>query len=244
LDRWRVLGALLLCASLPLSGAQNAQEIYKRSVKVFAVDKIRLHVRSVMKRQAYEQEQHFTLTRYAKGNTSDTLVCFSYPQNIKGTAILLKNSGKTASTLVYFPALGRSRLIPKEDENNEAFGLGLSFAELQNKAENIQELEEVTKEGRTYYKLAKINAKQKTLYFIDKKSMLIKEMDIYENAKLIKKVFIDKAALFHGKKIITQWHIQDFEKEKTTTYSVDTKSITTSFSKRIFKRSALSHCKP
>ena len=196
-----------------------------------------------MRSKNYSQEQLFSIARYANADKSSSLVCFLYPKSIKGTAILLTKDEQTSSTLVYFPSLGRSRLIPKEDENNEAFGLGLSFAEIQNSSAKLQNRGEISREGHTYYKLSKEHGNQKTIYFIDKQSMIIKEMDIYENNKLIKKIVIDAFSLLHGKKFVTKWHINDYVKDKETSYSVNKKSITTSFNKRIFKRSAISHCK-
>lgn len=240
MDPRRILSTFVLLVSSLLIASQSAQEIYERSAKVLSVDKIKFQVRSLMQSENYTQEQHFTLARYTDGKDSSSLVCFSYPKNIKGTAILLKNK----STLVYFPSLGRSRLIPKEDEDNEAFGLGLSFAEIQNNTTELSKLGTIKKGTHSYYQLEKKTKKQKILYLIDKKSMIIKEMDIYQNNELIKKVVIDSFALFHNKKIITKWHIIDYKKNKTTSYSIDKKSITTSFSKRIFKRSAISHCRP
>ncbi len=239
MDTRRILSTSLLLGATLMFASQSPEDIYKRSVKVLSVDKIKFQVKSLMQSKNYKQEQIFTLARYTDAENSSSLVCFLYPKNIKGTAILIKNE----STLVYFPSLGRSRLVPKEDEDNEAFGLGLSFAEIQNNTSKLKNLGEIQKGSRSYYQLEKETKKQKIIYLIEKKSMIIQEMKIYQNTQLIKKVIIDEVALFHNKKIITKWHIVDYKKDKTTTYSVNKKSITSSFSKRIFKRSAISHCR-
>ncbi len=244
MDRWTILGLLCFAQVALLGATQTPQQIYQKSVKLLLADKIKFQVHSLMRSHEYEQEQSFSIARYADKKRSTTLVCFTYPQNIKGTAILLKNDYHHSSTLVYFPSLGRSRLIPKEDEQNEAFGLGISFSEMHNDASHLANLGKVKKDGHTYYKLVKIDDEQKTLYFIDTQSMVLKEMQIYKSTERIKDIVIQKIALFHGKKIIIKWFIKDYEKDKVTYYKVDTKSITSSFNNSIFKRSAISHCRP
>lgn len=244
MDRWRILAfssALLLASSLT---AFDAQEIYKRSVKLLTLDKIKFQVTSLMKSGSYTKKQVFTLFREENGDNSSSLVCFASPKSIKGTAILLKKSEETSSILVYFPSLGRSRIIPKENEDDEAFGLGLSFAQIQNNTEDLKSEGEITIDDKSYYKLTKTSKKGKTRYLIDKQNMILKEIDTYKEEKLEKKVIIDNYALLNGKKMITKWHIVDFMKKKETHYSVNTKTISTAFSKRVFKRSAISRCKP
>lgn len=244
MDRWPILAlvyTLLLASSL---AAFDAQEVYKRSVKLLTFDKIKFQVTSVMKSGSYTKKQVFTLFRREKGNNSSSLVCFSSPKSIKGTAMLLKKSEESSSILVYFPSLGRSRIIPKESEDNEAFGLGLSFAQLQNSTQNLKSAGEVKIKNKSYYKLVKSSPNGKTFYFIDKKSMILHKIETYKGGKPEKRVIIDSYALLHGKKIITKWHIIDFMKKKETYYSVNTKTITTAFNNRVFKRSAISHCRP
>lgn len=233
--------ALLLASSLT---AFDAQEVYKRSVKLLTLDKIKFQVTSVMRSGSYTKKQVFTLFREENGKNSSSLVCFASPKGIKGTAILLKKSEESSSILVYFPSLGRSRIIPKENENDEAFGLGLSFAQIQNNTEDLKSEGEITVDDQSYYKLAKTSKKGKTLYLIDKQNMILEEIETYKDEKLEKKVIIDNYALLNGKKIITKWHIIDFLKGKETHYSVNTKTISTAFNKRVFKRSAINHCKP
>lgn len=242
MDTRRILATLLLL-SATLFAAPSAEDIYKRSVKVLSFEKIKFHVTSRMKSKNYSEVQRFSLANYSHADESASLICFLAPKSVKGTAILLKKDAQSSSTLVYFPSLGRSRIVPKRDEDNEAFGLGLSFSEMQNQAKSLTQLSDVIRGKKSYYKIAKEGKKHKTIYLIDKKTMVIKEMDIYEGEQLIKKVIVDKFALLHHKPFIIKWHIEDFVKQKETSYSVDTKSISTAFSKDIFKRSAISHCR-
>ena len=197
-----------------------------------------------MKSGTYTQKQIFSLARIGDDSKSSSLVCFLYPKNIKGTAILLKKNLQESSTLVYFPSLGRSRLIPKEKENDESFGLGLSFSEIQNNTTELKNLGEFTKDSKTYYKLEKDSGTHKTIYIIDKKSMVIQNMSIYKNQTLEKEIFIDSLTKFHNQKMISKWHIVDYVKNKETYYSINKKSITSSFNKKIFRKNAITHCKP
>jgi len=243
LDRWRILKILLLSSS-SLLALPSAQEIYQTSIKVLSVDKIKFQVKSEMKSGTYTQKQIFSLARVGNDSKSSSLICFLYPKSIKGTAILLKKNFQESSVLVYFPSLGRTRLIPKEKENDEAFGLGLSFAEIQNKTTKLKNLGEFSKNSKIYYKIEKDLAKEKTIYIIDKENMVIQKMSIYKNKKLVKEVFIDSLVMFHNKKMISKWHIIDYVKNKETLYSIDKKSITSTFNKKIFRRNAITHCKP
>lgn len=242
MDTRRILITLFLF-STTLFAAPSAEDIYKRSVKVLSFEKIKFQVTSRMKSKNYSEVQRFSLANYSQADESASLICFLAPKSVKGTAILLKKSAQSSSTLVYFPSLGRSRIVPKRDEDNEAFGLGLSFSEMQNQSQSLIRLADVIRGKKSYYKIAKEGKKHKTIYLINKRTMVIKEMDIYKGEQLIKKVIIDKFALLHHKPFIIKWHIEDFVKQKETAYSVDTKSIHTAFSKNIFKRRAISHCR-
>jgi len=241
LDSRKILVTLLLGTTLLAS--QSAKEIYDQSTKVLSFEKIKFQVTSLMTSKNYREEQRFSLANTTDGQSTRSLICFLAPMNVKGTAILLDRDAQSSSTLVYFPSLGRSRIVPKKDEDNEAFGLGLSFAEMQNKTSSLKRLADVKRGKKSYYQIVKEGEKHTTRYLIDKKTMVIKEMNIYENEQLVKKVIVDKFALLHHKPLIIQWHIEDFVKQKETLYRVDTKSISTAFNTNIFKRSAISHCR-
>ncbi len=222
----------------------SAEEIYQKSIKVLSVNKIKFQVKSEMQSGEYRQKQIFSLARVGNESKSSSLICFLYPKSIKGTAILLKKDSHTSSVLVYFPSLGRTRLIPKEKENDEAFGLGLSFAEIQNNTSRLKSLGTFSKDSKIYYKIEKDLGEEKTIYIIDKKNMVIQKMSVYKNKKLEKEIFIDSLIIFHNKKMISKWHIVDYVKNKETFYTIDKKSITSAFNKRIFRKNAITHCKP
>ncbi len=241
MDKRCILISLLLLSTL-LYASPTAKEIYEKSAKVLSFEKIRFEVTSLMQSRRYTEEQRFSLTNTSDGDKRATLICFLEPKNIRGTAMLLAKDTQKSSTVVYLPSLGRSRIIPRQEEDNEAFGLGLSFSEMQNRVTALQRLPDIQKGGRSYYRIAKEEEHQKTLYLIDKESMVIREMDIYHGDKAVKKIVVDRFALLHDKPLITQWHIKDFTKKKEIAYRVDTRSITTAFDKSALKRSAISHC--
>jgi hypothetical protein len=244
LDTRRILAALLWLSAVALFARPSAEAIYKQSTKVLSFEKIKFQVLAKMHSGAYTQEKRFMIARAGNEQNGKSLICFLSPQNIKGTAILLTKNAKKSAVLVYFPSLGRSRIIPKQQENDEAFGLGLSFSELQNNAENLKFIGQTKEHGKNFYILEKLANNERTLYQIEKKSMLLRKMQIFKDKRLIKAIAIQKSISFQNKELITQWEIIDYIKNKTTHYSVDTNTITTVFSKRIFKKSALSRCRP
>lgn len=197
-----------------------------------------------MQSGAYTEEQRFSIASEGNDEKSTSLICFLSPKNIKGTAMLFKKDLAQSSTLVYFPSIGRSRLIPKEHENDEAVGLGLSFSELQSTTQNLRFIAETTQNGKKFYEIEKDLNNKHTIYLINKDDMVLKNMQIFEGKKLIKEVRVNKTLSFQGKKLIAEWEILDYKKNKQTHYTVDTNSITTAFNKRIFKKSALSRCRP
>jgi uncharacterized protein (DUF342 family) len=68
-------------------------------------------------------------------------------------------------------------------------------------------------------------------------------MDIYEESELQKEVFIDEVKEFHGKTIITKWHILDHIKNQTLSYDINEDSIQTIVDSKLFTQTALTHCK-
>lgn len=243
MDTKRILVALSLSV-VTLFAHPSAKEIYQESTKVLSFNKIKFHVTSKMQSGAYSQEQLFSVARIGNAKKSTSLICFLLPKSIKGTAILLKKEPHNSTTLVYFPSIGRSRLIPKEHEKDEALGLGLSFSEIQNNSKHLSYLGEVSQNGTTFYKIQKQVANERTLYLIAKDDMVLRDMQIFDKKTRIKEIHIKKFISLHGKMLITAWEIKDYLKNKQTLYTVDTNSIMTTFNKRIFKKSALSHCRP
>ena len=239
MDTAKLLTLTIAAASL-LQAAPDAKSIYEHSVKMFSFPKIKFQVHSKMQSGEYVKEQRFSVARLQKGKSTSSLVCFLAPKNIKQTAMLFKKEGQKRSTLVYFPSIGRTRVIPKSEENNEAFGLGLSFAEIQNDSDHIRLL----KEDASYYIIEKERPKSTTRYKIKKNSGIVESMDIFKNAELVKEVKVLAYIPYKTSYLITKWEIQNFPKKQTTIYTVDTSSITEQVSPRLFRRSALTHCRP
>ncbi len=239
MDTAKLLILSITAASL-LQAAPDAKSIYEHSVKMFSFPKIKFQVHSKMQSGEYVKEQRFSVARLQKGDEISSLVCFLAPKNIKQTAMLFKKEGQKRSTLVYFPSIGRTRVIPKSEENNEAFGLGLSFAELQNDSENIRLL----KEDPAYYIIERKRPKNTTRYKIEKRSGIVQSMTIFQDGKLTKRVKVLAYMPFEKSYLITKWQIEDIPKKRTTIYTVDTSSITQKVSPRVFRRSSLTHCRP
>lgn len=184
------------------------------------------------------------MSRMEQGKNSSLLICFSSPAALKGTAMLLKKSPQDSQTYVYLPSLERVRLIPKQNEREEAFGLGISYAEMQNQNDEFFFIKTFSEEGNTFHKIAKRNGNRVTYYSVDAENNRLKKMEIVENTRLEKEIFIDEIKTFKGNMIITKWHIQDYLKNETLRYDVNENSMQSALKERDFALSSLSHCKP
>ncbi|MDD2368327.1 MAG: outer membrane lipoprotein-sorting protein [Sulfuricurvum sp.] len=242
MDTGRLLIALGISVA-SLYAAPSASEIYQKTVKVLSIPEIKFQVSSTITSGKYLEKQIFSLSRMEKDGESSLLICFASPSKVKGTAMLLKKNKNDSQTLVYFPALDRVRLVPKQNEKEEAFGLGLSYSEIQNNKEDLSFLKTVTQHGEACYQILKNKDGVKTIYTITVNDLVLKKMDIFENELLQKEVFIDEVKELHGKTIITKWHINDHIKNQTLVYDINEDSIQTVVDSKLFTQTALTHCK-
>jgi hypothetical protein len=242
LDTGRLLIALGISVAY-LYAAPSASEIYQKTVKVLSIPEIKFQVSSTITSGNYLEKQMFSLSRMEKDGDSSLLICFASPSKVKGTAMLLKKNKNESQTLVYFPALDRVRIVPKQNENEEAFGLGLSYSEMQNNKDDLSFLKSITQHGETYYQLLKNSDGKKTIYTISMDDLILKKMEIFDNNQLQKEIFIDEVKEIHGKTIITRWHINDHIKNQTLTYDINEDSIQTVIDTKLFTQTALTHCK-
>lgn len=243
MDIGRVLIALGL-STASLCAAPSASEIYQKTVKVLSVPEIKFQVSSVIASGNYLEKQMFSLARMEEKGESSLLICFASPSKIKGTAMLLKKNKSDSQTSVFFPALDRVRLIPKQNHKEEAFGLGLSYSEMQNNKDDLSFLKTITKNKESFYQLLKNSEGLKTVYTISIEDLILKKMDIFEDDELRKEVFIDEIKTLQGQTMITKWHIRDYVKNQTMSYDINEDSIQKVVDRRAFSQSALSHCKP
>ena len=220
----------------------NAKEIYNKTTKILTLPQVKFEVSSIMKSQGYVEKQVFSVARREQSESITSLICFNAPRKIKDTAIRIHKHGVESQTAIYFPALGRIRLIPKESQNEEAFGLGISFSELQNNTEGLSLLVNISDTDGSYYQLVKMQDGVKTLYTIDVHNFVLKKMDIYNGGTLQKEITIDSIKQIGKNSMITKWHIQDYIKDKTTFYTINEQSIEQSFKQNIFTDLSLMHC--
>ncbi len=227
-----------------LYAAPNASEIYQKTVKVLSIPQIKFQVSSTIRSGSYLEKQMFSLARMEGEKDSSLLVCFASPSKIKGTAMLFKKNKSDSQTFVYFPVLDRVRIVPKQNEKEEAFGLGLSYSEMQNSTDQLSFLKTISDHGKSYYQLLKNVEGTKTVYTISVDDVILKKMDVFENNQLLKEVFIDEVKALRGQTIITKWHILDHIKDESLSYDINEESIQTVVDSRLFNQSALTHCKP
>jgi len=240
LDSRSILILLFGCVNV-LFAHPSAEKIFNQSTQLLSFHSIKFQVQSQLSSGDFQEEQYFSFANKNNVKQSVSLICYLSPDNIRGSAILFKRNKKNYITLIYLPSLGRSRILPKENENDEALGIGLSFAEIQNKSNIVKYLGEDQK----YYKIEKIiNKNERIDYKISKKDMIVRKMQFFKGNKLQKEIFIKEITIISKKPIITKWVIKDYKNNKQTLYKVDKQTIKTSFSSRIFNKSMLSHCRP
>lgn len=239
-------GRLLIVLGLSIASlyaAPSASDIYQKTVKVLSIPEIRFQVSSIITSGNYLEKQMFSLSRMEKDGESSLLICFASPTKVKGTAMLLKKNKSDSQTLVYFPALDRVRVVPKQNEKEEAFGLGLSYSEMQNNKDDLSFLKPITIRGESYYQLLKNTEGTKTVYTVSMDNLVLKKMEVYDDNQLQKEVFIDEVKELRGKTIITKWHINDHIKNQTLAYHINEDSIQTVIDSKLFTQTALTHCK-
>ncbi|MBU1927729.1 outer membrane lipoprotein-sorting protein, partial [bacterium] len=241
MDTRRVLISLG-CSIASLCAAPSASEVYEKTAKVLSQPQIKFQVASTITSGNYVEEQVFSLARIEDKTQSSVLVCFASPVKIKGTAILMKKNLDESQASVFFPSLGRTRLIPKQNEKDEVFGLGLSFSEMQNNKDDLTFLQTVTQDEKLYYQLQKKLDDTRTVYTISVDDIILKKMDIYKEELLVKEVFVDELKKINTKIMITKWHIFDHLKNQTLAYNIKEDSIQNFVDKKIFSNSSLSHC--
>lgn len=242
MDTGRLLIALGFSIA-SLYAAPSASDIYQKTVKVLSIPEIRFQVSSIITSGNYLEKQMFSLSRMEKDGESSLLICFASPSKVKGTAMLLKKNKSDSQTLVYFPALDRVRIVPKQNEKEEAFGLGLSYSEMQNNKDDLSFLKPITIRGESYYQLLKNSEGTKTIYTISMDDLVLKKMEVYDDNQLQKEVFIDEVKELRGQTIITKWHINDHIKNQTLAYNINEESIQTAVDSKLFNKTALTHCK-
>lgn len=243
MDTRRILISLG-CSIASLYAAPSASEIYEKTAKVLSQPQIKFQVASTITSGDYVEEQVFSLARVEDKTQSSVLICFAFPVKVKGTAILMKKNLGESQASVFFPSLGRTRLIPKQNEKDEVFGLGLSFSEMQNNKEDLTFLQTITQNEKSYYQLQKKLDDTKTIYIISVDDIVLKKMEIYKDDVLVKEVFVDELKKINAKTMITKWHIFDHLKNQTLAYNIKEESIQNFVDKKIFSNASLSRCTP
>lgn len=243
MDTRRVL-ITLGCSLASLYATPSASEIYEKTAKVLSQPQIKFQVTSTITSGDYVEEQVFSLARIEDKTQSSVLICFASPVKVKGTAILMKKTLDESQASVFFPSLGRTRLIPKQNEKEEVFGLGLSFSEMQNNKEALTFLQTITQDEKSYYQLQKNLDGTKTIYTISIDDVVLKKMEIYTEEVLVKEVFVDEVKKINAKIMVTKWHIFDHLKNQTLAYAIKEESIQNFVNTKIFSNASLSRCTP
>ncbi|BDY13716.1 outer membrane lipoprotein-sorting protein [Hydrogenimonas cancrithermarum] len=226
-----------------LLSAESPKEILERSVRLFSHKNIRFLVHSTVERENGVQKRSFVVAKKNDARNSDLLIRFLAPSTLRCTTILTRKSGTMTQTYVYFPSLGRVRIIPKNKENKEAVGLGISYAELHDMSGTFLPIETIETETGELYKITKRKRPGCiTVYLVEKNSKRLKKIETYENGRLKKEIVIDDIGNIGEEAMVLAWHIVDHDKKRILRFRVDKSTITSDISATLFKKNRLKRC--
>lgn len=227
---------LVLCA-------QSAKEVLEKSVRLFSGGDIRFRVEETIVRPGGEQKRTFVVARRERGGEKELLIRFTAPSTLRCTAILTKKRGEKAQTYVYFPSLGRVRIIPPSKENKEAVGLGISYARLHESGGKLLPLKKMRETGHELYRVTRLEKGDKSVYTIDADTLRLLRLDVYEKGRLVKEVVVDEVGEAAGRTLVLAWHIVDQKKRRELRFRVDPASVSTEVKAAWFARNRLRRCR-
>ncbi|MHC3994101.1 outer membrane lipoprotein-sorting protein [Thiomicrolovo sp. ZZH C-3] len=240
--QWHRTAALLIWAGMSLCASESAEAVYAKSAKLFSFGNLRFDVAMTVENSGNRQERSFMVAERQTGDASSLLIRFRSPQNIKCTAILIEREQENSSNAIYFPALKRVRIIPEQEEESEAVGMGISYAELDAKKGTFEPLEETQFKGNACYKVTLKRNGSRSVYYIDPSTSVIRRVEIFKGPQLQRVVNIDEVNRIDEQLLITRWQVNDLIKSRKLTYRVDTGSISRDIKRGLFHHNRLHRC--
>ncbi|WP_345973315.1 outer membrane lipoprotein-sorting protein [Sulfurimonas diazotrophicus] len=240
--QWHRIATLLTWAGLSLCASESAEAIYAKSAKLFSFGNLRFDVTMTVENSGNRQERSFMVAERQTGDASSLLIRFRSPQNIKCTAILIEREQESSSNAIYFPALKRVRIIPEQEEESEAVGMGISYAELDAKTGTFDPLEETQFDGAACYKVTLRRKGNRSVYYIDAATSVIRKVEIFKGGQLQRVVSIDAVNRIDEQMLITRWQVNDLIKSRKLTYMVDTESVSRDIKRGLFHHNRLHRC--
>ena len=237
------LAALLSLSLSPLWAQPDARQVLEESVRLFSRDNVRFLVHVTMEKEGGTQRRTFLVARHEGGNEKNLLIRFLAPSTLECTAILTRQRQEAAQTYVYFPSIGRVRIVPRSKENREAVGLGISYADLHDSGGRYAPLEILEKDGRTIYRVVREDGRDgKRVYTIDAATKILKRIEIYEKGILAREVVIERTGEVDGRPMVLAWRVIDRTKHRTMHFRVDPSSVSSEISVSAFRISRLKRC--
>ncbi|WP_353662122.1 outer membrane lipoprotein-sorting protein [Hydrogenimonas sp. SS33] len=237
----RYLWALLV--PLLLNAAPDARKIFEESVRLFSLPNIGFLVEAEVEKPGGSQKRRFVVARHAGEAEKDLLIRFLAPSTLRCTTILTRERGNRVQTYVYFPSIGRVRIVPRSKENREAVGLGISYAELHAAGGRFLPVARTTFGKEPCYRIVKIGDDgEKRVYLIGTADRRLKKVEIYRGDRLVREVFIDKVGRVAGVTMVLAWHVIDRTKERTMRFRVDAATVTSDVPPSIFKTNRIKRC--
>ena len=238
-----ILAVFLAVSVSPLWAQPDARQVWEESVRLFSRDNVRFLVHATVEKEGGTQRRTFLVARHEGGEEKDLLIRFLAPSTLECTAILTRQREDAAQTYVYFPSIGRVRIVPRSKENREAVGLGISYADLHDSGGRFAPLEVLEREGRKLYRVVRMDGRGgKRVYTIDAATKTLKRIEIYERGEMVREVVIERTGEVGGRPMVLAWRVVDRARRRTLRFRVDPSSVSSEISASAFRTNRLKRC--
>jgi hypothetical protein len=242
MDFKRVLGTGLLFAAVAAFADYDAEQLFRQSTKLFALENVRFTVHATQSAGEHRQERTFMVARRTEGGENLLLIRFMEPKTIECTAVLTMDGSEESTHYVYFPALKRVRMVPNSEKDSEVVGLGISYRELDTHHGRFDPVETVSYDGRAHYRIVRHTDNSRSVYLIDPTTQAIRHIAMYDNNRLKKEVIIDTIGIYDGRAVITEWRVLDTLRGQEYAYRANYDSISKAPDLSLFRRNRLQRC--
>jgi hypothetical protein len=232
---------ILICAALPLrAGADehdnlSADVIAAKIVRTdaFAWDGARTHVRMVLiEAGGDKRERAMDVLGRRKDGQFQTLLRFSAPPDIAGTAFLMLDHGHDqAEQYIYLPGLKRTRRIVGRDRESSFMGSDFSYADMQRvdsrQAQHKRLPDEKFGNDEVYVIESTVNAGAAIPYgklttWIRKSDFIALRTRFFDRAgQLVKTLYSRRVREIEGKPVVVEARMQNQQTNHVTDLYID-----------------------
>jgi len=250
----------LTLAGLTLTGIAQADQLTANDIAhrmvrgdALSCDGAKAHVRMVLsdKQGAHQERTMDVIGRRDKGLLR-TLMRFSAPANIAGTAFLmLERNGKAAEQYVYLSGLKRTRRIVGREQENSFMESDFSYADMRGIPERFSQHKRLPDDDiggiETYVLQTDIHPQskmpyQKIVHWVRKTDMVALRTRFYDRSgQLLKTLYARKIKDLEGKPIVVEARMENQQSGHVTELFVENISRKDNIPLVLFTPSSLAH---